>query len=200
MGMHITQQASAYIEGLWVWLADHDIDHNNSTQITVFSGRGIYSESAGPVWLIGTGSEHHVLYQYNLVGAEDHFLSLIQTESPYFQPAPAAPAPFKSECLYDDPTDFPAGYAWALRVHDSENVLVYGAGQYSFFDNYSQDCIPERSCQEQIVDIASDSENVHIFTLSTVATDHMLSVDGKPIIKQSDNVYGFQSTAVKWEL
>ncbi|KAH7104876.1 glucan 1,3-beta-glucosidase [Auriculariales sp. MPI-PUGE-AT-0066] len=200
MGLHITQEASAYIEGLWVWLADHDIDQNNSTQITLFSGRGIYSESAGPVWLIGTGSEHHVLYQYNLVGAEDHFLSLIQTESPYFQPAPAAPAPFTPKCELDDPTEYPDGWAWALRVHDSENILVYGAGQYSFFNNYEQDCIPTRNCQKRIVDIASDSKNIQIFSLSTVATDFMLAVDNNGIIKQEDNTYGFQSTAAKWEL
>lgn len=163
LGLHITQKAPAYLEGTWVWLADHDIDHNNSTQITIFSGRGIYSESAGPVWLIGTGSEHHVLYQYNLVGAEDHLLSLIQTESPYFQPAPVAPAPFTIECQWDEPTNFKSGSSWALRVHDSENILVYGAGTYSFFDNYEQDCIPNHNCQQQINDISSDSENVHIF-------------------------------------
>jgi glucan 1,3-beta-glucosidase len=38
-----------------VWLADHDLDGDGSSQITLFSGRGILSESAGPVWMIGTG-------------------------------------------------------------------------------------------------------------------------------------------------
>lgn len=42
-------------KGTWVWLADHDLDDSAQTQVTLYSGRGILSESAGPVWLIGTG-------------------------------------------------------------------------------------------------------------------------------------------------
>jgi len=67
--------------------------------ITAYSGRGILSESQGPVWMIGTAcaltlllffyilsnlstaAEHHVIYQYNLVGAKNHYMGLIQTES-----------------------------------------------------------------------------------------------------------------------
>jgi len=29
------------------------------------------------------------------------------------------------------------GNAWGLRVINSQNILVYGAGLYSFFDDYS---------------------------------------------------------------
>lgn len=53
MGLHLTTQSNAYLEGTWVWLADHDLD--GTEQLTLFSGRGILSESQGPVWLIGTG-------------------------------------------------------------------------------------------------------------------------------------------------
>lgn len=42
-------------QGTWVWNADHDLDNTNSQQTSVFSGRGIFSESYGPVWMIGTG-------------------------------------------------------------------------------------------------------------------------------------------------
>lgn len=83
-------------------------------------------------------------------------------------------------------------------MHDSENILVYGAGTYSFFDNYEQDCIPNHNCQQQINDISSDSENVHIFALSTVATTQMLSVDGKGVIDEKPNESGFQSTVIYW--
>ena len=41
-------------QGTWVWLADHDLDVPGEAQITVYSGRGILSESQGPVWMIGT--------------------------------------------------------------------------------------------------------------------------------------------------
>jgi len=86
----------------------------------LFSGRGILSESQGPVWMIGTASEHHVIYQYSLVGAQDHYMGLIQTETvsvtllsnanlttfaqPYYQPVPLPPSPFKSNSKYSDPT------------------------------------------------------------------------------------------------
>ncbi|KAG5643065.1 hypothetical protein DXG03_001622 [Asterophora parasitica] len=82
LSLHIKPGATAYIEGLWAWLADHELDGDGSQGLlSLYSGRGILSESKGPVWLIGTGSEHHVLYQYNLVEARDHFMGLIQTES-----------------------------------------------------------------------------------------------------------------------
>ena len=42
-------------KGTWVWLADHDLDGDESSKITIYAGRGILSESVGPVWMIGTG-------------------------------------------------------------------------------------------------------------------------------------------------
>lgn len=125
LGFHLTPKASAYLEGLWVWLADHALDGNRG-QITLFSGRGILSESKGPVWLIGTGSEHHVLYQYSFVNAADHYGGLMQTETPYFQPVPAPPAPFVSDEAFNDPVFDETVAAWALWVQDSQGILIYG--------------------------------------------------------------------------
>jgi len=90
-------------------------------------------------------AEHHVLYQYSLIGARDHYLGLIQTETvrleiytlhlfehwilstqPYFQPEPAAPAPFPINFLYDDPSYFDGGSAWGLWVQSSNDIIVYG--------------------------------------------------------------------------
>lgn len=62
-------------KGTWVWLADHDLDDSAQTRLSLYSGRGILSESAGPVWLIGTG-----VYSSSLVNWSDadalSFLSL----------------------------------------------------------------------------------------------------------------------------
>ena len=117
-------------------------------QISLFSGRGIVSESQGPQWWIGTGSEHHALVQYSLVGAKNHYLGLIQTETvsdqlparcpisltsppqPYYQPSPAAPAPFSYNAAYKDPQTSQTS-AWGLWVQSSQNILVFGAGLYS---------------------------------------------------------------------
>ncbi|KAH7103600.1 glucan 1,3-beta-glucosidase [Auriculariales sp. MPI-PUGE-AT-0066] len=197
MGLHITKQASAYIEGLWVWTADHDLEIG--TQSNIFTARGIYSESQGPVWLVGTGSEHNVMYQYNLVGAANHWLGIIQTESPYFQPKPVAPAPFTRSSAWNDPTTFPeSGHSWSVRMQNSKNILIYGAGTYSFFKNYNQDCVQTANCQTQVIDIDSNSTAISIFGLSTVGVENMLSINSKSIIPQSPNRSGLQSTVMRW--
>lgn len=53
MTMHITPSASGlYMENVWFWTADHDIDDSSNTQITIYNGRGLYIEStAGTFWL-----------------------------------------------------------------------------------------------------------------------------------------------------
>ncbi|KAI5827019.1 glycoside hydrolase family 55 protein [Schizophyllum commune Tattone D] len=202
LALHLTPKSTAYLEGTWVWNADHDLDDPAEGRITVYSGRGILSESAGPVWMIGTASEHHVIYQYNLHGAKNHYLGLIQTESPYFQPNPAVPEPFTINSDLGDPS-FPADLtsAWALTISQSENIFVFGAGLYSFFVDYTQECLDTWSCQTQIVNVESaGNTNIAIFQLSTVATTNQLSVDGVGVISQADNRNGFASTATVWTL
>lgn len=49
-----------------MWLADHDLDGDGASQISLYSGRGILSESVGPVWLVGTGV--HSLLNTNDLG------------------------------------------------------------------------------------------------------------------------------------
>ena len=53
MSMHVTPSASGlYMENVWLWTADHDIDDPSNGQITIYNGRGLYIEStAGTIWL-----------------------------------------------------------------------------------------------------------------------------------------------------
>jgi hypothetical protein len=68
INLHLTANSSAYIENMWVWTADHDLDYGERAQVNLLSGRGILVESKqGPVWMYGGASEHSVLYQYNIV-------------------------------------------------------------------------------------------------------------------------------------
>ncbi|KAJ2920462.1 hypothetical protein H1R20_g16633, partial [Candolleomyces eurysporus] len=200
--LHITKQASAYLEATWVWLADHDLDNDGVSQISVYSGRGILSESQGPVWLIGTGSEHHAIYQYRLVGAKDHYMGLIQTESPYYQPTPPTPAPFSlnESPKYSDPAIYndSAPSAWALSIQGSKDIFIFGAGLYSFFHTYVE-CAITRACQSQIANIDRAS-SVYLFSLSTVGATKQISVEGRGIVDQEDNVNGFASTVTYWGL
>jgi len=198
MGLHITSSATGYFEGTWIWLADHDLDLKGENQITLFSGRGLLSQSRGPVWMIGTAVEHHTIYQYNLVHAEAHYIGLMQTESPYYQPFPASPIPFHVDTRYHDPKPYgEAAYAWGLNAKETKDILVYGAGLYSFFVNYSTACTSTRNCQEQILNVDTKSD-ISIYSLSTVATTYQLSVDEHGVIDQKDNVDGFASTATVW--
>ncbi|KAF8495372.1 exo-beta-1,3-glucanase [Gautieria morchelliformis] len=197
LAFHLTASSTAYLEGLWVWLGDHDLDGDHQ-QITIYSGRGILSESAGPVWLVGTGkTEHHALYQYNLAGARDHYIGLMQTETPYYQPSPPPPHPFHVESRWQDPEIYGERAAWGLAVKASTNILVYGAGLYSFFQDYTQACIATSSCQEQILMVDSESK-ISIFSLSTVGTRYQLSIGGRGVIQSSRNRNGFASTVTSW--
>ncbi|KAF7325959.1 hypothetical protein MKEN_00446800 [Mycena kentingensis (nom. inval.)] len=200
LALHLTENSSAYLEGTWVWLSDHDMESptNPQAQISIFSGRGLLSESKGPVWMIGTGSEHHVQYQYYLNGAENHYMGLIQTETPYYQPAIVPPAPFKVDSAFSDPTDWEGiTSAWGLIVKESSNILIFGAGLYSFYDSYTQDCLNTTVCQNQMATIDETSE-VQIYHLSTVGSKFQLSINQEPIIAESSNENMFASTLTSW--
>ena len=56
--LHITQAATAYIENVWLWVADHELDISTHNEVNIYNGRGMFIESKGPVWLYGTSVEH----------------------------------------------------------------------------------------------------------------------------------------------
>jgi len=200
LGIHLTSGSSAYIEGTWVWTADHDLDSSSSPQTSVFTGRGILSQSAGPVWLIGTSSEHSALYQYNLAGAQNHWIGFAQTETPYYQPVPTAPAPFSTNSAYDDPTfSSSINTAWGMYIQSSQNIVLFGAGFYNFFQNYGQDCLTSNSCQTQIFNIDSASAgSVDVYSVSTIGSTYQLSVAQNGVITAGNNADGYQDTLTAW--
>lgn len=143
----------------------------------------------------------------------------IQTETPYYQPNPPAPAPFNdidtarsdpnfpSDCATLDESYIPGSnitapceMAWALRIIDSKDVLVYGAGLYSWFNNYSTLCSAgpknvQRKCQSRILwveDNTGASENIVIYDLYTIGTLSMATNNRADGVLWSDNwsVYG----------
>jgi glucan 1,3-beta-glucosidase len=89
--------------------------------------------------------------------------------------------------------------SWGLRVVNSVNVLVYGAGLYSFFDNYSQTCLNTESCQTNMVNIDSCSGEIFLYGLSTKGATTMVVVDGVAVAQQIDNRDNFCSTVVVFE-
>lgn len=204
--VHLTPQSSAYFENVWMWTADHDIDTDDQDQIDVYVGRGLLVESKGPTWLWGTAVEHCVLYQYQLSGAENVVMGLIQTESPYYQSTPASPAPFSPGDFPYDPefTDCSSesttcGVSWAVRILGSSSIQVLSAGLYSFFSRYDQTCINSGrgDCQDKILYVDQRSD-VRIYNLVTAGSVEMISpAGGIPTLAQP-NKNGFGSSILAW--
>lgn len=193
MQLHITKQSNGYFENVWLWTADHELDQEDHSQIDIYNGRGMLVESQGPVWLVGTASEHSQLSQYQFQNAKDIWYGAIQTETPYYQPNPKANVPFTKNDKYFDPDMSNTSSAWAVRIIDSESIWNYGSGTYSFFDNYAQECVVGQNCQEHINEIEGSS-NVNIFGLSTKASVNMISSGGKGLLKDKDNRSNFCAT------
>ena len=207
MLMHMTEKSSGYLENVWMWIADHDMEDADQVQISVYAARGILIESQGPTWLWGTAAEHAVLYQYQLSGAQNVVMGLIQTEAPYYQPTPAAPAPFADGLVFkDDPTFDTAvadadtdGMAWGLRVLDSTNVYVISAGLYTWFNDYDQDCVNNgaNDCQLRAVYL-EQSYDVWLYNLITIGAVEMVApLNGNPVLAAT-NRNGYASSIVAW--
>ncbi|KJR87858.1 LysM domain protein [Sporothrix schenckii 1099-18] len=204
---HLTPAASAYIENFWVWTADHDLDIASQDMINVYTGRGVLIESQGPTWLWGSASEHSVLYQYQFSRASNLFCSMLQTESPYFQPSPGAPAPFVPGMFPDDPTfadcalpiaaNSRCALAWPVRILDSTDIFVYSAGLYSWFQSYAKNCEIGNNCQDGAMDIQR-SENVWIYNLCTKAIVNMVTPLGTAVTVGRLNQNGFLASILGW--
>ncbi|KAG6001336.1 hypothetical protein E4U21_004434 [Claviceps maximensis] len=203
--MHITPKASGYFENMWLWVSDHMLDDpdlndasNDMVQNSVYVARGLLIESQSPVWLYGTASEHCVFYQYNFNNAKTLFAGMIQTESPYYQPNPKPPAPFDAvvgnfpgdptyKCSADSDELSGCDASWGVIIRGSENVFIAGAGIYSWFSTYSQDCIDLHACQKVLLLIEQNAENVRIQNLITIGTKYVAVQDGKGILA-ADNL------------
>jgi glucan 1,3-beta-glucosidase len=174
---------------------------------------------------VGTAVEHHTLYQYQFANTQNIYAGFVQTETPYYQPNPSAPTPFSIESSLNDPPFttscsgqsgncnayyplltqqaahiFLGANAWGLRILSSSNILIYGAGLYSFFDNYSTTCSdnpgPE-NCQDNIFSLEGTLNNVNVYCLSTVGTTNMITQNGASVALYSANVNTYPDT-IAW--
>ncbi|KAI1159223.1 pectate lyase superfamily protein-domain-containing protein [Nemania serpens] len=209
---HVTKEATGYFENVWAWVADHDNDDSLSdnpdttaNQISVYGARGMLIESQGPSWFYGTGSEHSAMYNYQLSGAKNIFMGHIQAETPYYQPEPIAPAPFNIAKRFPNDPDFSScngdtacAAAWGLRVVDSSSITIHGAGLYSFFQDYYQDCVDTHDCQERILEVTG-STDVVVFNLYTVATSKIaMGIDNTVVFQNDSNQRGFTTEDSVW--
>lgn len=201
--LHITEYASGYFDNMWLWVADHMVDDpapsdplNDMTQISVYSARGFLIESKTATWLYGTASEHNVFYQYNFNGAQNIFTTMIQTESPYYQPTPKPPAPFdKVVGKFSGDPDYSCGggdfdgcdESWAVVMTASQNIHVGSAGTYSWFSTYTQDCIDTHTCQKTLWYIDSNYDNNRLQHIIGIGAEYIMVSDGDGVLS-TDNL------------
>lgn len=212
LSFHINKTASFYCSNVWVWTADHDLDFGGSqkSQINVLSGRGILIESTKPCWLWGQSTEHAILYQMNIANARNVLIGMLQTETNYFsgENVPLATELEKPLSKWSDPT-FSRDYqnpksnrGYGLIIKNSQSIWVLGAGLYSFFDAYTQECIASRTCQNRILSIetkAKDEDEVEedqvvVFGINTIGTSTMVELNGEDFVPEEINRNGFTST------
>ncbi|KAK0285043.1 hypothetical protein LTR35_005243 [Friedmanniomyces endolithicus] len=197
------QSSGVYLENTWFWTADHDMEDPLNQQISVYNGRGMLIRSGGPVWLWGTSSEHSIIFNYQFDGVKALFAGFMQSETPYFQPYPTVPTPFSYNPNYDDPTftvcqpgsgagNEPCKDAWGLRIVDSQGVLIYGTGFYSFFNGYTQGCVIGEDCQENMIHI--QNSQVSMYAVTTKAAVNMLIDDNGVTVKGADNMDVYADT------
>ncbi|KAK0735142.1 hypothetical protein B0T26DRAFT_671326 [Lasiosphaeria miniovina] len=140
------------------WVADHDIDDPENTQIT-----------------------------YNFVNASNTIAGIIQTESPYYQATEATQSPgsFNTSSPYTgDPvfpdssckgTDLLCNIGWAAMMQSTTNVTIAGAGLYSWFDNYNEACVDTQNFQERMVYDDGNSGGFFLWNLVTIGSVEMIS-------------------------
>jgi glucan 1,3-beta-glucosidase len=193
--LHLTHTASVYIEDMWGWTADHDLDGNFGQ--TIGTGRGALVESTRGTWLVGTAFEHNTLYQYNLASAANVFIGMQQSETPYWQGTggPAqAPAPWTPNSLFADPTfsncktdDPNCRMAWYQRVVAGSDLSIYGSGFWTFFNNNTGCLGVNGTCQNNAVEIVGDPLQMYWWNLNTKGCENMLIDDGVVLETQNNN-------------
>ncbi|KAL3475080.1 pectate lyase superfamily protein-domain-containing protein [Aspergillus californicus] len=195
--LHLTSTSSVYIENMWGWTADHDLDGSNSQ--TISTARGLLVEATAATWLIGTAFEHHTLYQYNFESAHNVFSTMQQSESPYWQ-GPGnmlAPSPWQNNPAPSDPDfsqctaeDALCRMALFERIRASSNLFLYGGCNWVFFNN-NKDCnTTSGKCQKNAIQVL-ESSGVYLYGTNTKSTINMVLEGNRAIATQDENAGGW---------
>lgn len=180
--LHLTPTSSSYWENSWAWGADHDLDNNRTAQQNPSAAGGILVEATGGTWLLGVGSEHHVLYQYAFINAQNVFSGLAMGESPYWQgnnTLAMAPQPWENLLTPTDPDfswcapdDQQCRMALYMRVVNSSDVTLYSGGFWNFMAGQNRTfCVTD--CQDNAVQFIGN-ERFYAFGLTTVNNENTI--------------------------
>ncbi|TVY17266.1 Glucan 1,3-beta-glucosidase [Lachnellula arida] len=184
--MHLTETSSAYLENVWGWTADHDLDGGPS--VSAAPGRGLLVSAKKGTWLTGTSFEHNALYQYQLVDAENVYIGMQQTETPYWQGPGSpnlAPDPWTPDATYNDPTFSNCGtnaqcnMAWTMRVVGGKNIFAYNSAFWVFFNhwapgNYGGSVDQTLTGQFACATVEADPQDLFWFNIDTRVCDYIV--------------------------
>ncbi|KAF2828571.1 exo-beta-1,3-glucanase [Ophiobolus disseminans] len=194
--LHLTPSSSAYIENMWGWTADHDLD--GSLPQNIASGRGALIEAKKGTWLLGTSMEHHVLYHYNFQNAENVYAGLQQTETPYWQgvqPNTLAPWPWADALAPTDPmfkncaaNNTYCRMAWMEIIYNSKDLVLYSASDLAY--------IFSPGTQTNAIDVKGN-QRVRLYGTNTLHFQNIFTGDGQVLVpKQNGSAGGFEMDSV----
>lgn len=175
LGLHFAGSASAYVENVWNWVADHATEGPESSGTLIAAKGGALVEARGATWLHGLGSEHWWLYQLNVRNAGPVLVSLLQSETNYDQGDNARalpPAPWTADVAgWGDPNfawcragDTRCNMGLATWINGGDSLFLYAAASWAFFSgpNY-QPC--NGDCQNYIHWIEKNPTTLQAFGL-----------------------------------
>jgi len=119
------------------------------------------------------------------------------------QDNPNSLSAFPSNANYSDPTFSDCFQeicfkTWGLYITDSNNILGYGGGLYSFFNNYDQGCLLTEACQQNMIGIMNSS-TVYLYNMNTKASEEIITIDGVGVVSQAPNDNTFCQGIVLFE-
>ena len=175
--------------------ADHDIDECSGNQ-DISTGRGVFVEATAGTWMHGVASEHNWLYQWNFQLAQNVFVGMQQSETPYTQGNGAnelAPSPWTIN-PYIDPTfedcdqyDAQCRMAWYSIVTDCQDMYFYGSGFWTFFNNWN---LCDGNCQTNGISVQGSS-GLYWYGINVRNVENMLVDYQNPPVTQFNNPGGW---------
>ncbi|KAJ9226453.1 CAZyme family GH55 [Paecilomyces variotii] len=195
--MHLTNTSSAYLENMWGWTADHDLDGNNNQ--TIATGRGILVEATKGTWLVGTAFEHNTLYQYNFNNASNVFSSMQQSETPYWQGPGSeyAPAPWAGSLIASDPDfsncatdDALCRMAFFELIQGSSELFLYGGCVWAFFNDNGNCNASNGDCQTNAISTQSSSA-LYLYSTNVKSITNIVLDNYTPIATEAENTGGW---------
>ena len=201
--LHLTSSSSAYVENMWGWVADHDLDGYNAQIISV--GRGALIEATAGTWLVGTAMEHNTLYQYNFNNAANVYTAMQQSETAYWQGANTAsawaPSPWTNNLVASDPDfsecgpfDAQCRMAFFERIRDAQNLFLYGGCDWTYFNGYGNECDNLGSstyCQQNAVRVLGNTTATYLYGTNVHSIENLMLNGNGPVASSPSNYGGW---------